>query len=131
MKKKFLNVVLSMTIVTSMMFSVTACGSKQDIATWVTSDEAVEFTDAMNASLDGMSLKLEADGNTLAMIITFDDVIELAEGVEENMEQAFESQAATFEALRDQLVKSTGNKDAKVRVSYVNGDGTEIYSKEF
>ena len=130
MKKKVLNVVLSVVIATSMMFTMTACG-KKSLDSWVNSKEATTTIDYMNENLDGMTVTFEADGDVFAMVFTFDDTIEVAEGAEEAMGQLFDSQKAQFETIRDELIKETGNSNISVRVVYNNGDGSEIFSQEF
>ena len=63
--------------------------------------------------------------------LTYDETIEVAEGAEEAMAQVFDTQKAQFESIRDELIKETGNSNVSVRVVYVNGEGSEIFSTEF
>lgn len=129
MKKKFMKVVLPMLVAATMMFSVTGCNSKKDLETWVKSDEAVEYVDEINSSLagSGMSVSFEAEGDTLSFIYTFDQIVELPK---ETMDQTFDAMSSEFDSAREELVKYTGNKDLKIRFVYINGDGSELYSKE-
>lgn len=184
MKKKIVNAVLSVAVVTSMMFAVTACGSKDNANTkdvsvvneenkdveenkeaptaakdaeaestteaesseaasseeaagnitlndWIFSDEAVAVVDYLNANLDGMSVGFEADGDVFSMVFTMDEVIDVADDAEEAMKTLFDSQASMFESIRDQLIEQTGNPNVSVRIVYLNGDGSEVYSQEF
>lgn len=174
MKKKIVNVVLSVAVVTSMMFSVTACGSNaetadtaavestvaesvaeestvaeattEDVTTeeattedatdltldaWVNSEEATTVVDYMNENLQGQSVAFEADGDVFSMVFTLEETMEVADGAQEAMSQLFESQKTMFESIRDQLIEETGNSNISVRVVYINGDGSEIFSTEF
>ena len=178
MKKKIVIVVLSVAVVTSMMFSVTACGSNAETAdttaestvaesvaeestvaeatteeatteatttedstseeatdltldAWVNSEEATTVVDYMNANLQGQSVAFEADGDVFSMVFTLDETMEVADGAQEAMSQLFESQKTMFESIRDQLIEETGNSNISVRVVYINGDGSEIFSTEF
>ena len=130
MKRKVLNVVLSVAIATSMMFTMTACG-KKSLDSWVDSAAATTTVNYMNENLDGMTVAFEADGDVFSMVFTFDETIEVAEGAEEAMAQIFEEQKSQFEPIREELIKATGNSNIVVRVVYNNGDGTEIFSQEF
>lgn len=179
MKKKIVNVVLSVAVVTSMMFSVTACGSNAETAdtaavestvaesvaeestvaeatteevtteevtteeattedatdltldAWVNSEEATTVVDYMNENLQGQSVAFEADGDVFSMVFTLEETMEVADGAQEAMSQLFESQKTMFESIRDQLIEETGNSNISVRVVYINGDGSEIFSTEF
>lgn len=130
MKKRVLNVLLSVVVATSMMFTLTACG-KKSLDSWVNSTAATTTVDYMNENLDGMTVAFEADGDVFSMVFTLDETIEVAEGAEEAMAQVFDTQKAQFESIRDELIKETGNSNVSVRVVYVNGDGSEIFSTEF
>lgn len=132
MRKKIVNVLLSVAIVTSMMFTVTACG-KVTLEEWTTSKEAVTTIETMNQSYasQGMSAAFEADGDVLSMVLTLEDTIEVSEETQAAMGQALDSQSSVFEAMRDELVKKTGNENVVLRIVYMNGDGTEIYTHEF
>lgn len=194
MKKKIVNVILSVAVVTSMIFSVTACGSKSETTSaevvaddvvdeseaaeseavestvaedteeadteevtteesstedadaeetdtddedvtsldaWVNSEEADYIVEYMNEGLDGQSIAFEADGDVLSMVFTLDETLEIVDGVEDAMSSLFEAQKEVFEEIRDQLIDETGNDNISVRVVYINGDGTEIFSTEF
>lgn len=130
MKKRVLNVLLSVVVATSMMFTLTACG-KKSLDSWVNSKAATTTVDYMNENLDGMTVAFEADGDVFSMVFTLDETIEVAEGAEEAMAQVFDTQKAQFESIRDELIKETGNSNVSVRVVYINGDGSEIFSTEF
>lgn len=130
MKKKVLNVALSVLIAASMMFSMTACG-KMTLESFVNSKEAAETIEYMNENLDGMTAEFEADGDVFSMIFTLDETIEVVDGTEAAMNSLFEAQKEVFEDIRDSLIEETGNDNISVRVVYVNGDGTEIFSTEF
>lgn len=184
MKKKIVNMVLSAAVITTMVFSVTACGSKAEdtgaevqsqaevqseageekvstaaesteagdenastaadsadaselpsLEEWVSSEEAVASVDYYNQILagSGMQVAFNAEGDTFIFTLTFDEVIDL--GDEEATRAAMEAQAdemsASVTELRDELLKTTSNTNIVLRFEYINGDGSEIFSKEF
>lgn len=185
MKKKMVNVLLSIAVITSMMFSVTACGSKSDSAQntaadapvqaqaeadapvqtkveadapaetkaeadadenkddatdgamsleeWAESDTCTQFIDMMNEGMadQGVSIFFDVDGDVIALVYQYDEQIEVADGAEESMGQLFDSNASTFEMLRDEIIDETGNDNAVLRIEYRNADDSVIYSKDF
>lgn len=98
---------------------------------WIKSDECAEFSAMMNEGLDGMTISFEVNGNTISMIFTLTESVDVAEGANDAMNEYFESNAVIFEAIRDQLVSETGNRDVVLKLVYRNADNSEIYSKEF
>lgn len=215
MKKKMVNVLLSVAIVTAMIFSVTACGSKNDDAQntgvsiggagiteqktadlpdvnadadedadadgtddaeedvdadgtddadedadadetddaeetatnagdvvvaseasasleeWTKSDECAQFTEMMNAGLEGMEISFEVEGDTISMIFTMTDAVDVADDAESAMNAYFTSNSEIFEAIRDQLISETGNQNTVLKLVYRNSDDSEIFSMEF
>ncbi len=212
MKKKIVNVLLTAAVITSMMFSVTACGSKTDDAQntgasmggagavdqkaadadaektdkidaididgtdtadedtdetdvdtdetdiadedtteegtdsgdvvvaaeasasleeWTKSDECAQFTEMMNAGLEGMEISFEVEGDTIFMIFTMTDAVDVADDAEEAMSEYFTSNSDIFEAIRDQLISETGNQNTVLKLVYRNSDDSEIFSMEF
>ena len=53
------------------------------------------------------------------------------EDAEEAMNMYFTSNAAIFEAIRDQLIDETGNENTVLRLIYKNFDDSEIFSMDF
>jgi len=193
MKKKIVKALLSAAVITTMLFSVTACGAKNDdiqdagadavssvaaqqedtepaaataaadgddvqestvtdteeaattdveqltvssngdmtLEEWTKSDECAQFSEMMNAGLDGMVISFEVEGDTISMIFTMEEALDVAEDAEEAMNEYFTSNAAIFEAIRDQLISETGNENTVLRLIYRNADDSEIFSMDF
>lgn len=192
MKKKIVNLIVSAAVVTSMMFAVTACGSKDDSANntttgavvesatpettapaeeptvaatteaataeattaeatteattdaeasgdstsleeWINSDVAVAMLDEMNQGLagQGMTIKFEADGDTFSMIFVMEQELEITDEIKDAMKQLFDGSSAIFESARDELISETRNENIKLRITYQDINGTELYSQDF
>ena len=196
MKKKFVNGFALVAIITTMICSITACGSKNDdvqgmgadtvesatqqgpqelaesttadmeesiaaevqestvaqteestiadteeaegvaagamtLEEWTRSEECAQFSELMNEGLDGMTISFEVDGDTISMIFTMTEAIDIAEDAEDAMNTYFTSNAAIFEAIRDQLIDETGNENTVLRLVYRNFDDSEIFSMDF
>jgi len=63
MKKKIVNVLLSVAVITTMMFSVTACGSKTDDAQNTAADAPAATQQAADADADAKAADADADAN--------------------------------------------------------------------
>ena len=186
MKKKLVNGFALVTMITTMICSVTACGSKnedvQDMETGtvasvtqeeakepaestiadikestaaevqesdmaVTEESAIADIEEDDAAADGAmtleewtkseecaqfsELMNEVAGDTISMIFTMTETIDVAEDAEEAMNMYFTSNAAIFEAIRDQLIDETGNENTVLRLIYKNFDDSEIFSMDF
>lgn len=155
MKKKILNVLLLAAVITTMMFSVTACGSKTNDAQntaadadgkkddasdgqmslqeWTESDECIQFLEMMNEGMadQGVSIFFEVDGDVIALVYKYDEQIEVADNAEEAIGQLFDSNATLFESVRDELIDETGNQNTVLRIEYRNADDSVIYSQDF
>ncbi len=192
MKKKIVNVLLSMAVITAMLFSVTACGAKDDevqdagadtvasadtqqddaelevstavdddvqeestteadtqdadaadagepaaasgdmtLEEWIASDECAQFSEMMNAGLEGMVISFEVEGDTISMIFTMEEALDVADDAQEAMNEYFTSNSVIFEAIRDQLISETGNENTVLKLVYRNADDSEIFSMDF
>lgn len=142
MKKKILNVLLTAAVVTTMMFSATACGSKTVSAeTWVSSDTAETYVKTLDTMFGGqMTASFEADGETLVMVVTLskdmldmtgDDLTdEMKTAMQEAMQQQYDSTSDEFATIRDELRKELKNDSLAVRIVYELSDGTELFSQD-
>lgn len=172
MKKKIVNLVLSAAVITSMMFAMTACGSKdepaadtsasrttvEDTATPASTAEAAKEDEKKEEESKGMSLQewldqgsnasdmdsvvkelssdelavsYKVDGDTFVLVYTFSDTVEIDDAGKASMESEFEAQSAVFENMRDALIEETDNQNIKIRMEYINGDGSELFTYEF
>lgn len=98
---------------------------------WTKSAECTQFSEMMNEGLNGMTISFEVDGDTISMIFTMTETIDVVEDSEDAMNEYFTSNAAIFEAIRDQLIEETGNQNTVLRLVYRNADGSDIFSMDF
>lgn len=98
---------------------------------WTKSDECIQFSEMMNEGLDGMTISFEVDNDIISMIFTMTEAIDIVEDAEETMNEYFASNAAIFEAIRDQLIDETGNQNTVLRLVYRNADDSDIFSMDF
>lgn len=110
---------------------VVVSSGSSSLEEWTKSDECAQFSEMMNAGLDGMKISFEVEGDTISMIFTMTDAIDVATDAEEAMNEYFTSNAEIFEAIRDQLISETGNENTVLKLVYRNADDSEIFSMEF
>lgn len=120
MKKKIVNVLLSATIVTSMMFGVTACGAK-DTTPAPAEDAAVTNTVATNESsvadvVDESTVADAADESTVA------DTDAADESSVADTDAADESSVADTDAADDEAAAGNGNVE-----DWVNSEMASTY----
>lgn len=108
-----------------------AADGEMTLEAWVESDECAQFSEMMNDGLDGMTTSFEVEGDVISMIFTMTEAIDVVDGAEEAMSEYFSSNAAIFEAIRDELISETGNENTVLKLVYRNADGSDIFSQEF
>ena len=81
---------------------------------------------------DGMSVGIEAVGNELAVIIKLEDSSLVVDGMGEALESALDQQAATFEAMAEQLDTAIGTtNECTVVLRYLDPDDNVLAEKSF
>ncbi len=110
-----------------------ASGDSTSLEEWINSDVAVAMLDEMNQGLagQGMTIKFEADGDTFSMIFVMEQELEITDEIKDAMKQLFDGSSAVFESARDELISETGNENIKLRITYQDINGTELYSQDF
>ncbi len=110
-----------------------ASGDSTSLEEWINSDVAVAMLDEMNQGLagQGMTIKFEADGDTFSMIFVMEQELEITDEIKDAMKQLFDGSSAIFESARDELISETGNENIKLRITYQDINGTELYSQDF
>lgn len=93
-------------------------------------------TEIAAAEGTGLAIAVYADGNTLVYDYTYAEQLNLSdETARQSMVDALksgtEAQAATYENIAAMLRSVISADDIKVRLTYNNADGSEIYSCEF
>ena len=77
-----------------------------------------------------------ADGNALVYEYQFTDEYDLSDeaekqSVQDALKEGCEENASTFEDIADTLESEVGLSGVHVRLVYLNGDGSEIYTHDF
>lgn len=93
-------------------------------------------SDIAAQSDDSMTIKVYADGNALVYEYRYKDEYDLSdEATKQSMQDALkegcEENAETFENIADTLESEVGLSGVHVRLIYLNGDGSEIYTHDF
>lgn len=89
-----------------------------------------------NQTDDNMTIKVYADGNALVYEYQFTDEYDLSDeaekqSVQDALKEGCEENASTFEDIADTLESEVGLSGVHVRLVYLNGDGSEIYTHDF
>lgn len=89
-----------------------------------------------NQTDDSMTIKVYADGNALVYEYQFTDEYDLSDeaekqSVQDALKEGCEENASTFENIADTLESEVGLSGVHVRLVYLNGDGSEIYTHDF
>ncbi len=128
--KKSLFVTKSILLI-SMMVLFTGCGGgTETLEDYVNSNDEIK-TEIESYSQDGMTVKVE--GNVLTYEYQYPDTYDesMVEEMKTQFESAMESVSSTFENIGTTLEEETEIDGITVRVTYLNGDGSEIYSQDF
>ncbi len=120
----------------TVMLVFSGCGGEPEtLEDYVNSNEEVqEQIDSLtSASAGGSGMTVEINGNTVEYIYqysqTFDEAT--AEQMKAQFESYMDSVSSTFTGIGDTLEEESGISGITVKVSYLNGDGSEIYSAEY
>lgn len=89
-----------------------------------------------NQTDDTMTIRVYADGNALVYEYQFTDEYDLSDeatkqSVQDALKEGCESEAETFENIASTLESEVGLSGVHVRLVYLNGDGSEIYTHDF
>lgn len=156
-KKKFMTVFCGLVLSMGMMLSFTGCGSEDSgtvsgnsqngestpeptkllsnsMKRYSTVEEYADaMKESMNAAFDssdmeGMSMEVYGEGNTLVYCYRYDEAIEVTDAVIDY----FESNTSTFQTQSANVVKSIKTvvdaEDISVEFRYENPDGSLVYS---
>lgn len=85
---------------------------------------------------DSMTIKVYADGNALVYEYQYTDEYDLSDeatkqSVQDALKEGCEENAETFENIASTLESEVGLSGVHVRLIYLNGDGSEIYTHDF
>lgn len=117
--------------------ALAGCTSAKTIVGGNTSSTSAESSSSSKAaSDDSMTIKVYADGNALVYEYQFTDEYDLSDedikqSVLDALKEGCEENASTFEDIADTLESEVGLSGVHVRLVYLNGDGSEIYTHDF
>ncbi len=108
-------------------------GKYASIKEYVESDEVQSQLDAMMASLDTSTMKMEVYGEDNKLVYSYTYLVDLSGmgDIASSLNTALEGQASTFEAVASSLKLAVDVENPVVVVKYLDKDGNEITSKEF
>ena len=115
----------------AVMVLFTGCGGTETLEDYVNSNEEVKTQIESYSGQDGMSVKVEE--NVLTYEYKYEDTYDesMIDEMKAQFEETMGSVGSTFESIGTTLEEESGIKDITVRVTYLNGDGSEIYSEDF
>ena len=100
------------------------------------SEDSTASSESESSADDSMTIKVYADGNALVYEYQFTDEYDLSDedikqSVLDALKEGCEENASTFEDIADTLESEVGLSGVHVRLVYLNGDGSEIYTHDF
>ena len=121
-----------------MSSSAPQTGLWSSVGEYLEDPSVVEQIDAEIAAAEGTGLAIAvyADGNTLVYDYTYAEQLDLSDettkpSMVDALKSGIEAQAAAYENIAAMLRSVISADDIKVRLTYNNADGSEIYSCEF
>ncbi len=129
---KLFTVALALVMMLSMTLMLTSCGEPSTLEEYLAEDaELQEQLDTLAASQQDMTVEIK--GNQILYTYTMPQQIEedLLEDVKAQFEKAMEGYGSTFEGIASTCEEQTKIKGVTVKVSYLNNDGSEIFSQEY
>ena len=120
---------LLLTLVLSMSVVLTGCGTS-------TLEEYVNSNKEAKQSLEAMStggLNVEVKDNTIIYTYTYEQTFDssVVSALSGTIESTLDDSSASFISMADTLEKESGIEEVTVKIIYLNGDGSEIFSKEY
>ncbi|MDO4485858.1 MAG: DUF4854 domain-containing protein [Bacillota bacterium] len=129
--KRITGIIVAMLLVA--MTVLAGCGSQPStLEEYINSDsEAKETIESMSSEESGLNVTVE--DNAIVYTYTYGDTLDssLLDTVATEIEKTIDSSASTFTTMVDALEEESGIDGITVKVVYLNGDGTEIFSKEY
>lgn len=133
MKKRMSKAVLTtliLSLVLAMSVALTGCGGPATLEEFVNSDsEAMQALESLNS--DGLTVEVKE--NTVIYTYQYDQTFDssVIDAMKGSIESTMNNSASTFTTMADTLEEQSGIEEVNVKVVYLNGDGSEIFSKEY
>ena len=120
---------LILSLILSMSVVLTGCGTS-------TLEEYVNSNKEAKQSLEAMStggLNVEVKDNTIIYTYTYEQTFDpsVVSALSGTIESTLDDSSASFTSMADTLEKESGIEEVTVKIIYLNGDGSEIFSKEY
>lgn len=131
MKKSSKTVVtaLILSLILSMSVVLTGCGAS-NLEEYVNSNnEAKQALESMKTD----ALNVEVKENTIIYTYTYEQTFDssVVEALSGSIESTLDESSSSFTSMADTLEKESKIEEVTVKVIYLNGDGSEIFSKEY
>lgn len=121
---------LILSLVLSMSVVLTGCGGPSTLEEFVNSDaEAKQSLEELNTN----DLAVEVKENTIIYTYTYEQTFDssVVSALSGTIESTLDDSSASFISMADTLEKESGIEEVTVKIIYLNGDGSEIFSKEY
>lgn len=133
---KFFAVSMILAMTLSIAVLSTSCGGTKTLENYVDSNKDVkqQLVDVgAQTSTDQLKSEVLVKENTLTYKFTYTDTYtkQQADQMVAFFEKSMESVSSVYEGVRDDLSKQSEIEDVVVKITYLNGDGSEIYSTTF
>ena len=130
--KKVVRILTSWVLCAAICLSVAACGGSDGSELQKYLDDNKSQIEQATSSMaqPGSTMTLEADGNTLVYKFQFTEDTGDKEETKAALETAVTALESTFQTMFEALKEEVSSVEA-IRVTYIDKDGGEIYSKEF
>lgn len=131
-ESKVLALILMLAMVLSVSMLMTSCGEPSTLEEYVAEDaELQEQLDSLAKSQEDMTVEIKE--NQILYTYTMPQQIEedLLEDVKAKFEETMESLGSSFESIATSCEEQTKISGITVKVTYLNNDGSEIYSQEY
>ena len=114
----------------AMMVFFTGCGGPQTLEDYVNDNDEIK-TEIDSYSQEGMTVEIKE--NVLSYVYQYADTYDesMVEDMAAQFESAMASVSSTFSNIASTLEEETEIDGITVRVTYLNGDGSEIYTQDF
>jgi len=132
MKKmsKSLLTALVLSLILSLSVVLTGCGGPATLEEYISSnEEAKQSLESMNTG----GLNVEVKENTIIYTYQYEQTFDesVVNALSGQIESTLDSSSSSFTSMADTLEQESGVEEVSVKIIYLNGDGSEIFTKEY
>lgn len=130
MKKISVKIVIS-ALILALMLAFAGCGGPSTIQEYVESSEDAQQEIADTEKSSGCDIDIK--DNTMTITYKYDDTYssDQVKAIKKEMEKMVPDMVDELDDSMDELKEESGIDDISMKMVFLNGDGSEIYSKEF